>query len=108
MLGNDENPVITTVFDLSQLQAGASAINGMLSTPKLDVDGMRVMATATRDDIQQGDDDREEAYRVQAPIQFTQINNSPKALSNAEIYRRTKNQLSVAKGALTTANAKSS
>lgn len=108
MLGIDENPVITPVFDLSQLKAGASAINGMLSTPKLEVDGMRGMATATRDDIQHSDDDRMEAYSNQAPIQFTQINNSPKALSNAEIYRRTKNQLSVAKGALTTANAKSS
>lgn len=108
MLGIDENPVITPVFDLSQLQAGASAINGMLSTPKLDVDGMRGMATATRDDIQQGYDDRAEAYSDQAAIQFTQNNYSPKALSNAEIYRRTKNQLSVAKGALTTANAKSS
>lgn len=107
MLGIDENPVITPVFDLSQLKAGASAINGMLSTPKLDVDGMRGMATATRDDIQHSDDDRMEAYSNQAPIQFTQINNSPKALSNAEIYRRTKNQLSVAKGALTTANAQS-
>ncbi len=107
MLGIDENPVITPVFDLSQLQAGASAINGMLSTPKLDVDGMRGMATATRNDVQQSDDDRAEAYSDQASIQFTQINNSPKALSNAEIYRRTKNQLSVAKGALTTANAQS-
>ena len=107
MLGLDADPVITPVFDLSQLQAGASAINGMLSNPKLNVDGMRDTAVATRDDIQKSDDDRAESYNDQAPIQFTQINNSPKALSNAEIYRRTKNQLSVAKGALTTANAKS-
>ena len=107
MLGLDADPVITPVFDLSQLQAGASAINGMLSNPKLNVDGMRDTAVATRDDIQKSDDDRAESYNDQAPIQFTQINNSPNALSNAEIYRRTKNQLSVAKGALTTANAKS-
>lgn len=107
MLGLDFDPVITPVFDLSQLQAGASAINGMLGNPRLDVDGMRSTAVATRDDIQKSDDDRAESYNDQAPIQFTQINNSPKALSNAEIYRRTKNQLSVAKGALTTANAKS-
>lgn len=63
---------------------------------------------ATRNDVQQTQDDRDASYNDQAPIQFNQYNNSPKALSNAEIYRRTKNQLSVAKGALTTANAKSS
>lgn len=108
MLGIDADPVITPVFDLSQLQAGASAINGMLGNPRLDVDGMRSTAVATRDDIQQSDDDRAESYSDQPPIQFIQNNNSPKALSNAEIYRRTKNQLSVARGALTTANAKSS
>ena len=108
MLGIDADPVITPVFDLSQLQAGASAINGMLGNPRLDVDGMRSTAVATRDDIQQSDDDRAESYSAQPPIQFIQNNNSPKALSNAEIYRRTKNQLSVARGALTTANAKSS
>ena len=109
MLGFDDDPVITPVFDLTQLQKGASIINGMLSNPKLDVDGMRANANATRDAVQQTtDDNNAAASEVAAPIQFTQINNSPKALSNAEIYRRTKNQLSVAKGALTTANAQPS
>jgi hypothetical protein len=42
-----------------------------------------------------------------APISFTQINNSPKALSSAELYRQTNNQISVAKGALTTSARKS-
>jgi hypothetical protein len=35
---------------------------------------------------------------ISSPITFVQNNNSPKALSTAEIYRQTKNQLSVAKG----------
>ena len=34
-------------------------------------------------------------------LNFTQNNTSPKALSEVEIYRQTKNQLSIAKGALT-------
>ena len=44
----------------------------------------------------------EERNRVQKPtqIQFIQNNTSPKALSPTEIYRQTKNQLSMAKGVL--------
>lgn len=44
----------------------------------------------------------EEQKRVQKPtqIQFIQNNTSPKALSPTEIYRQTKNQLSMAKGVL--------
>lgn len=105
MLGIDENPVIKPVYDLSALKADASTINGLLSTPKLEVDGVRNMAVSTRDDIQQTKDASDDDGSDQPPIQFNQYNTSPKALSNAEIYRRTKNQLSVAKGALTTTNA---
>ena len=109
MLGLDLDPTIKPVFDLSAIQAGAAYINGALATPKLEVDGMRATATATRDAVAQADEDRTNTDNGDTPtVSFTQINNSPKALSNAEIYRRTKNQLSVAKGALTTANAKSS
>ena len=109
MLGLDLDPTIKPVFDLSAIQAGAAYINGALATPKLEVDGMRATATATRDAVAQADEDRTNSDSSDTPsVSFTQINNSPKALSNAEIYRRTKNQLSVAKGALTTANAKPS
>ncbi len=109
MLGLDLDPTIKPVFDLSAIRAGADYINGALSTPKLEVDGMRATATATRDAVAQADEDRTNTDNGDTPtVSFTQINNSPKALSNAEIYRRTKNQLSVAKGALTTANAKPS
>lgn len=109
MLDIDAEPVIKPVLDLSGLKAGSDYINGMFSNPRLNVDGMRNTASATQDAIQQTANDKAESENdTQAPIQFIQNNNSPKALSNAEIYRRTKNQLSVAKGALTTANAKSS
>lgn len=44
-----------------------------------------------------------EASAPQKSITFNQYNSSPKALSSAEIYRQTNNQISVAKGALTNA-----
>lgn len=109
MLDVDMEPVIRPVIDLSNIKAGSDYINGMFNNPHLDVEGMRNNANETRSAIQQTEElQYESASEEVAPIQFTQINNSPKALSNAEIYRRTKNQLSVAKGALTTANAKPS
>ena len=42
---------------------------------------------------------RQESVKV--PIMFNQYNTSPRALSSADIYRQTKNQISIAKGALT-------
>ena len=38
----------------------------------------------------------------QGDITFNQYNSSPKAISDADIYRQTKNQISVAKGVLST------
>jgi pyrroloquinoline quinone (PQQ) biosynthesis protein C len=47
------------------------------------------------------EDDRPDPREGETTI-YNQYNTSPKALSPAEIYRQTKNQLSVRKGAVTT------
>lgn len=103
----DIQPTIRPVLDLSGVQKDASLIGGMLSTPKLSIDTTYASAvaaaaalratqtTATADTSSQA-----AATKPSEPITFIQNNNSPKALSNIEIYRQTRNQISAAKGAL--------
>jgi hypothetical protein len=58
-----------------------------------------VSASIQPDPRPRGDDDNPDP-RPFGSVNYTQNNYSPKALTNAEIYRQTKNQLSTAKGAL--------
>lgn len=94
-------PIVRPVLDLTDVKKDAGQISSMLAVKPLAVDTTVAKATdasagysanklATQDvSATPGDN-----------FEFTQINNSPKALSNAEIYRQTNNQLSVVKGAL--------
>jgi tape measure domain-containing protein len=93
------NPVIRPVLDLSAIQQGAGALGNMLTNPALAVESNYASATAAAN----GYGSNQEAILAAktdvagAKTIFNQYNNSPKALSPAEIYRQTKNQLSVAK-----------
>lgn len=103
----DVNPTITPVLDLSQVQSGAGQINGLLSNQTLQVGAVKATAVTanagvTANSSQQVQTDADGQVVSNSPVTFIQNNNSPKALSNAEIYRQTKNQISVAKGVLTT------
>lgn len=97
----DLHPVIAPVLDLSHIQKNAGKIGTMLNGNAVAVGSTYSqasnVATAQRSSSAS-------AVTVAAPSQpgitFVQNNNSPKALSSAEIYRQTKNQLSIAKGAL--------
>ena len=87
----DVNPVITPTLDLSEINARSAALAGMFNDRQI-----AVRATA--------DDQQAEmitqlgnilAEQKSTPnITFNQTNNSPKALSNTEIYRRTRNGFS--------------
>lgn len=94
-------PTIRPVLDLSNVQKKAPLIGGMLTPPTLKVDDsyayassiattQRAFAEANVDSVPTGGSSGD-------VINFTQINNSPKALSAAEIYRQTNNQLSLVK-----------
>jgi hypothetical protein len=98
----DARPTITPVLDLSEVKKSAGQIGGYLSTAPLTVDTsyssannaslgyLSNLLAAAQSAIQPSTN----------PVTFNQYNNSPVALSNAEIYRQTRNQLSIAKGAL--------
>jgi hypothetical protein len=95
------NPVITPVLDLTNVKSSAAQLGGMLSiTP------IRVTASASA--AARGFQDNLDAQTMipadgttpAGDTIYNQYNNSPAALSTADIYRQTKNQLSAKKGEL--------
>jgi tape measure domain-containing protein len=100
----DFNPAIRPVLDLTAVQKASGKLEGMLRPKPLSIQASTDRATSLAvDEVSKRDlislRDELHAERAQA-ITYIQHNNSPKSLSSAEIYRQTKNQLSVAKGAL--------
>ena len=99
----DMTPVITPVLDLTNIQKDAGLIGSMLASQQFSVSA----AYSTAKDASSGYQGNQDAIAqgvlqgsYQENLTFVQNNTSPKALSSAEIYRLTKNQLSVVKGAL--------
>ena len=91
------NPVISPELDLSGVEAQSKELYSMLGNS---------MSIGTTADMATGAASTYDNNRMLAAvsagtnetknIQFNQYNSSPKTLSNAEIYRRTKNQIAVA------------
>ncbi len=86
--GEDWNPVIKPVLDLSGVNPGLKNLNAIVSTKA---------QNAADEAIQNGSANT--AQNIWSPT-FNQYNNSPKALSRTEIYRQTKNQFSALKGVM--------
>lgn len=96
-------PTITPVLDLTSVQKSAGQIGSILSTQPISVDASYAKAKYVADSLmstQAANSAIVDGQSSKAPVSYTQNNYSPKALSNSEIYRQTKNQLSIAKGAL--------
>ena len=85
----DTQPTISPVLDLSNVEAGAGRLQALFSRGQalsISADMNRVASGTTTDNTG--------TVKTGNTYQFTQINNSPKALSRDEIYRQTKNQFS--------------
>jgi tape measure domain-containing protein len=99
-IGPDMNisPTITPVVDMSQVQDGAGQISRVLSgTVPINLSATRSNAndaSVSGLNRQNGSDSQTSQT---GDVIFNQTNNSPKPLNNAEIYRQTNNQLSVAR-----------
>jgi hypothetical protein len=92
----DLSPTITPVLDLTRMQQEASQIGGMLTPGAVRADISTQQATAISAERQSVSNVEEEAPApVTKEVKFVQHNHSPKALSEIEIYRQTKNQLSL-------------
>jgi tape measure domain-containing protein len=99
----DMNPVIAPVLDLTQLQSDADKMNALLLANTLAANVSYDQASAIAASQQDNQNGSQDATTPPAPtttVTFEQNNFSPKALSPVEIYRQTKNQLSLAKEAL--------
>lgn len=98
-IGTD--PVIRPVLDLSSIKKDASALNGMLSNETIPVQGNYNSAANLAARHNQALEERnsisnENVENVQNVI-FNQNISSPKAINTSEVYRNTKNQISVTK-----------
>ena len=97
----DLQPVISPVMDLSQVQAGARAISSAIGTNAVSPNvsyGQAVGVSRITDQTAQAVAEAEAPAGVN--INFTKNNTSPEALSAIDIYRNTRNQLSMVKEAL--------
>ena len=88
-------PVVSPVLDLSELRAKAGAIKGIIPTRSF---GLASSITIGNSRGYVEDSSTASNRNQPAQINFTQNNYSPKALSPVEIYRQTKNQISMMKG----------
>lgn len=99
----DYQPTIQPVLDLTDIQRNAAQIGDLLAVKPISVDATYSQARSAASGYQQNQDvaaQNTQDGHAETTI-YNQYNNSPKALSSAEIYRQTKNQLSKAKGAVT-------
>jgi len=97
-------PVITPVLDLSGVRKEAAQMGKLLPDQGISLDAAYAKAKFVRDSLatQRAAAAQADLESQSGTVNYTQINNSPKALTPAEIYRQTKNQLSTVKGALST------
>lgn len=96
------NPVITPVLDLSNVKQESGKISDLLSKNRVSAEVSLTKAKMVARDNKITDTikaEREEE-RSGTNIEFIQNNYSPKALTSIDIYRSTRNQLSLAKEAL--------
>jgi hypothetical protein len=98
---SDINPVITPVLDLTQVQEGADQMNNMINTaPVIPATASFGQASAISM-VQPGQGlATDSTAQGGAVVSYTQNNYSPESLTEIEIYRQTKNQLSQLKSAL--------
>jgi tape measure domain-containing protein len=103
-MDGDITPVITPIIDLSEIRKGAKLVSSEFGGVSVasSYSGASMAYSGYQENRSANDLVGTAAVASgNNVVNFTQNNQSPKALSSAEIYRQTKNQLSKTKGALT-------
>lgn len=99
----DTDPVIRPVLDLSDIRRDASSISDILDNVRIDI-GKEAYSQASGISLSRNRDNHseQEAEKTQVinNVEYNQYNTSPKSLSESEIYRRTRNQISTVEEAL--------
>ena len=104
-VGLNIEPTITPTLDLSNVQARAKDLDRLLTPTTIEPEISRTKAGLISAQSREIADALAAANFsgervVEGAVTFVQNNTSPKALSTAEIYRNTRNQLSVVRGGL--------
>ena len=93
---NEFSPTITPVLDLTNVQRGAGQLRDILRTGASSYDQAALLSVSSQpDDI--SNTSNESFSSGVTEIKFEQTINSPTALSTADIYRQTRNQIAMAK-----------
>lgn len=101
-LSLNTDPVITPVLDLTQVRRDTAAMNALFPNQTISFGTTASKANdASLAHQTTGEILAANADASTSSVTYNQYNNSPKALSTADIYRQTKNQLSVTKGVVT-------
>jgi len=95
------NPVIAPVLDLSQVKKDTDKLNAMLDTQVSYGQAMSISAD-TQAALQAATGTESATPAPTTTVEYTQNNYSPKALSPSEVYRNTKNGLSLLSEELST------
>src|SRR5690606_23496765 len=103
----DIQPVVRPVVDLSNVDKASNQISTMMSnsgtlTPSVSMDYATMVAAQQAIDIRNPNDEMvmNPEAAVAKQVNYTQNIYSPKAISEAEVYRQTNNQLSKIKEGL--------
>jgi len=94
------NPVITPILDLTQVRSGAAELSALTSVTPITAAASYGQASIISSEQRTTEADQLTAVAGGTSVKFEQNNYSPEALSDIEIYRQTKNQLSQLKTAL--------
>jgi hypothetical protein len=96
----DPNPVITPILDLSQVRTQAQELSALTNTVPITAAASYGHASSISASTPTTQAEDPNVAKAAASVTFEQNNYSPSALSEVEIYRQTKNQLSQLKTAL--------
>jgi tape measure domain-containing protein len=99
----EQEPVITPILDLSAVQTGATEMSNIVATTPVVATASYGQATSISSEQAAVATDQPAVAPGGTLVQFEQNNYSPTALTEVEIYRQTKNQLSQIRTALATA-----
>jgi len=94
------NPVITPILDLTQVQARKAELDALTNVVPITAAVSTNQASAISAGTASAEGDQTTVAPGGTSFKFEQNNYSPEALSDIEIYRKTKNQLSLVKSAL--------
>lgn len=97
-----KTPVIRPVLDISNVREQARKMGRLYRGKPIQLDGVYSKTNETAAEFEDGryDPDTPDGFEGRTNFTYIQNNNSPKALSTAEVYRQTNNQLATVRGAL--------